>query len=126
LTSQAVDEWFASHKPPAEAAMQRVREVILRADPRITEYIKYGSVLFGYNGDFAAFVQAKKKSVSVMFNRGAHINGDFPNLEGSGPTARFMRFATVDDVDRLAPELARVTQAWCDQMDARGETPARR
>ena len=126
MTSEAVDEWFTSHKPRAEPAMQRVREVILGADPRITEYIKYGSVLFGYKGDLAAFVQANKKSVSVMFNRGAHIKGDFPNLEGSGPTARFMRFANVEDVERLAPELARVTVAWCDQADARGGTPARR
>ena len=106
--------------------MQEVRKVILGADPRMTEYLKYGSVNFGYKGDFASFVQTKKNSVSVMFNRGAHISGDFPNLEGTGPTARFMRFATVADVDKLAPELARVTVAWCDQVDAGGKPPARR
>jgi Domain of unknown function (DU1801) len=88
----------------------------------MSEYIKYGSVLFGYAGDFASFVQAKKKQVSIMFNRGAHIKGDFPNLEGTGPTARFMRFATVEDVENHAAELARVAVAWCDQVD----TPGRR
>ena len=98
--------------------MQRARQVILGADRRLAEYIKYGSVIFGYQGDFASFVQAKKKTVSIMFNRGAHIKGDFPSLEGTGPTARFMRFATVDDVDRHAAELARVAVAWCDQRDA--------
>jgi hypothetical protein len=116
-TNTEVDRWFATNKPPAEAAMQRVRQGILDADRRITEYIKYGSVNFGYKGDFAAFVQTKKKHVSVMFNRGAHIKGDFPSLEGTGPTARFMRFATMDDVERHAAELARVAKAWCDQMD---------
>jgi len=98
--------------------LQRARQVILGADRRLAEYIKYGSVIFGYQGDFASFVQAKKKTVSIMFNRGAHIKGDFPSLEGTGPTARFMRFATVDDVDRHAAELARVAVAWCDQRDA--------
>jgi hypothetical protein len=106
--------------------MQRVRQIILGADRRMSEYIKYGSVLFGYEGDFAAFVQAKKKQVSVMFNRGAHIKGDFPDLEGTGPTARFMRFATVDDVERHAAELARVAVAWCDQADTAAASPARR
>ena len=95
-----------------------MREVILGADPRMSEYIKYGSVLFGYKGDFAAFVQAKEKRVNIMFNRGAHIKGDFPNLEGTGPTARFMRFANVDEVERHAAELGRVAVAWCDQADA--------
>jgi len=103
--------------------LQRVRHAILGADRRITEYIKYGSVNFGYKGDLACFVQTKKKTVSVMFNRGAHIKGDFPNLEGTGPTARFMRFATVDDVERHAAELARVAAAWCDQMDAGSGSP---
>jgi Domain of unknown function (DU1801) len=126
MASSEVDAWFASNKPPAEAALQRARQVILGADGRMSEYIKYGSVLFGYGGDFASFVQAKKKTVSVMFNRGAHIKGDFPNLEGTGPTARFMRFATVDEVERHAAELARVAKAWCDQVDTSGASPARR
>jgi Domain of unknown function (DU1801) len=92
----------------------------------MTEIIKYGSVCFGYKGDFATFVQAKQKQVSIMFNRGAHIKGDFPNLEGTGPTARFMRFATVDDVERHAAELARIAVAWCDQTDTGGGSPVRR
>ena len=100
--------------------------MILGADTRMSEYLKYGSVNFGYAGDFACFVQAKKKQVSIMFNRGAHIKGDFPNLEGTGPTARFMRFATVDDVEKHAAELARIAVAWCDQVDTPGASPARR
>jgi hypothetical protein len=124
-SSADVDTWFATNTPSAETTLQRLRQVILGADGRMGEYVKYGSVLFGYKGDFAAFVQAKQRTVRVMFNRGAHIKGDFPNLEGTGPTARFMRFATLDDVDKHAAELARVAVAWCDQADAAGATPAR-
>jgi hypothetical protein len=29
-----------------------------------------------------------------------------------------MRFATMDDVDKRAAELARVAVAWCDQAEA--------
>ena len=66
-----VEGWFATKKPRAEGPMRRVREIILSADPRLTEYMKYGSVHFGYEGDFVTFVQADKKNVNLMFHRGA-------------------------------------------------------
>ena len=120
----AVDRWFADTKLPAEKALQRVRAVILRADRRMTEYLKYGTVIFGYNGDFASFVQYKKPTVNLMLNRGARIPGTFPHLEGSGPTARFMRFKDAAEVDKRASELASIAKARCDLMV--GETKTRR
>ncbi len=108
-----VDRWFKERKPPAEPAMQRVREVILRADNRLTEYVKYGTVQFGFEGDMANFVQHGKKTVTLMFNRGARIKGRFPHLEGAGPSARFMRFADEKEVAARARELAEVARAWC-------------
>jgi hypothetical protein len=89
MTSSEVDRWFAERKPPAETTLQRVREIILAADPRVTEYVKYGTVQFGFAGDMANFVQTKERRVNLMFNRGARISGEFPHLEGSGPSARF-------------------------------------
>src|SRR5207245_10584867 len=86
-----VDRWFAETKPPAEKAMRRVRDIILRADRRLTEYVKHRTVQFAYEGDFASFVQYTKQQVTLMLNRGARIPGRFPHAEGSGPTARSMR-----------------------------------
>ena len=106
-----IDQWFAGK--PAEPALRRVREVILRADPRMTEYLKYGTVQFAYQGDFANFVQHNQKRVSWMFNRGAKIPARFAHLEGAGPSARFMRFADVAEVNQRLPELTRVVAAWC-------------
>jgi hypothetical protein len=108
-----VEQWFVTKKPPAEPAMRRVREIILSADPRLTEYMKYGSVHFGYEGDFVTFVQADKKNVNLMFHRGARIPGRFAHLEGTHPSARFMRFADVAEVEARATELRRVAVAWC-------------
>src|SRR6266513_2553634 len=78
-----VERWFAEKKPPTEATMRKVREIILGADRRMTEYVKYGTLTFGYDGgDFATMVQVSdKKQTSVMFNRGARIPGKFPHLE---------------------------------------------
>jgi hypothetical protein len=108
-----VDAWFAARKPPAEPALQRVREIILGADPRMTEYVKYGTVQFAFGGDMAGFVQTDRKTVSLMFNRGGKIEGSFPHLEGSGRAVRFMRFADLAEVEERAEELAEVVRAWC-------------
>jgi hypothetical protein len=116
-TNAEVDRWFKDKKLPAEAALQRVREIILGADPRVTESVKYGTVTFAYQGDVATFVQYNQPGVNVMFNRGARIPGKFPHLEGSGPTARFMRFRTVGEVDARANELTKVVRAWCVAME---------
>ena len=108
-----VDDWFASKKPPAAAALQRVREIILAADPRMTEYVKYGNVQFDYGGGMASFVQTGKRTVSLMFHRGGRIEGHFPHMEGTGRAVRFMRFADVAEVEARADELADVVRAWC-------------
>ena len=111
-----VEDWFAARKPPAEAALRRVREVILAADPRMTEHVKYGTVQFAFEGDMAGFVQTNKKTVSLMFMRGGRIRGDFPHIEGTGRAVRFMRFADVAEVDALAAELTAAVRAWCEAV----------
>src|SRR6202022_5210444 len=108
-----VERWFAEKKPSTEATIRRVRDNILRADRRMTEFVKYGTLTFGYEGDFATFVQvSNKKHVSLMFNRGARIPGKFPHLEGSHPSARFMRFDNAGDAKARAAELTKIVAAW--------------
>jgi len=123
MTSE-VDQWFSGK--PAEPVLRRVREVILKADPRMEEYVKYGTIQFAYAGDFANFVQHNEKKVSLMFNRGARIPGKFAHLEGSGPSARFMRFADVAEVNRRAAELTKIVAAWCSLAQAEPKAPVKR
>ena len=112
----AAERWFAGK--PAESTLRRVREVILRADSRMSEGTKYGTVTFHSDGDFASFVQHDKKTVSLMFNRGGIIPGKFPHMEGTGRAVRFMRFADVAEVNARAAELGRIVVTWCDLMSA--------
>lgn len=108
------ERWFAGK--PAETTLRRVREIILRADPRMSEATKYGTVTFHSGGDFASFVQHNKKTVSLMFNRGGIIPGKYPHMEGEGRQVRFMRFADAKEVDARAAELGKIVVAWCDLM----------
>ena len=56
--SAGVERWFASTKPPSEAALRRVRDIILGAEPSMRERIQYGITFSSTKiGDFAAFVR---------------------------------------------------------------------
>ena len=111
--SAEVERWFAEKKPPTEKTIRAVRQIILGADRRMTEFVKYGTLTFGYDGDFATFVQVSdKKQASLMFNRGVRIPGKFPHLEGSHPSARFMRFDNPDEAKARAAELTKIVAAW--------------
>jgi hypothetical protein len=110
------EKWFTGRL--AEPILRGVRDVILRADPRMGEGTKYGTVMFHCGGDFASFVQHDKKTVSLMFNRGGIIPGKFPNMEGTGRQVRFMRFADVAEVNQRAAELSKIVVAWCDLSSA--------
>jgi hypothetical protein len=112
-TNPDVDRWFAEKKLPNGEAMQRVRKIILGADPRMAEKVQYGSITFFSVDDMASFVQVAKKPVTLMFNRGQLIEKGHPHLEGAGPNARFMRFTDVAEVNARAKELASSAKAWC-------------
>ena len=126
-TNPEVERWFAEKKPPTEATIRRVREAILGADRRMTEFIKYGTLTFGYDGDFATIVQlSDKKQASLMFNRGGRIPGKFPHMEGSGPSARFMRFANPAEAQKRAAELGKIVVTWCSLTPAERGSPKKR
>jgi len=123
----AAEKWFDGK--PAEPILRRVRDVILGADSRMHEGTKNGTVTFSSTSDFASFVQHDKKTVSLMFNRGGIIPGKFPHMEGEGRAVRFMRFATVADVNARKAELSKIVVAWCEltttRPSAKRPTPVR-
>ena len=107
-----VDDWFAERQHPLTDAMQLARQLILQADPRVTESIKWKTPTFAYEGNIVSF-NPSKKIVSLMFHRGAEIQGDFPRLEGDGRLVRVMRFADFNEVEAARDELQAVIRAWC-------------
>jgi len=113
-----VDAWFEAYDNPQKANVNRVREIILATDDRITESIKWKAPTFEYKGNIASFFPRSKQHVSLMFHKGASIPGDHPILEGDGETARNAKFADADDIVRKKAALEAVVRAWCELQDA--------
>ncbi|MGH8959524.1 MAG: hypothetical protein ACRDVK_12725 [Acidimicrobiia bacterium] len=84
-----VDAWFEKKKHPREEAMQAVCELTLKADPRITESIKWSTTI-------------------PCWHKG---------LEGDGDTARVVRFDDPADVRKRGSELTSVLRACCKRKD---------
>lgn len=101
---------------PMKEVVHAVRQIMLE-DERINETIKWKSPTFMYKGNLASFNPRSKKHASLMFHTGASIPGDHPRLEGGGNTARYMTFASLDDVAAAQTDLLAVIDAWCVSRD---------
>jgi len=115
--SAAVERWFASTKPPSEAALRRVRDIILGADPSMRERIQYGITFSSTkSGDFAAFVRYSEPGVNLRLMRGRRLHGRYPHLEGA--TVKRMRIADRTAATARASELRSMVKEWCALGDA--------
>jgi hypothetical protein len=126
--SKEVDAWFAKYDNPKKDVVLRVREIVLGADPRIEETIKWQAPTFTYNGNLASFYPKSKEHASLMFHYGAKIPGKHSRLEGTGDTSRVLKIATVTEANRAKADIERIVKAWCEWKSAPAQTtrkPAR-
>jgi hypothetical protein len=108
-----VDRWLDDSAHPLDATMRRAREIIVEADGRVTESIKWKTPTFAFKGNIASF-NPSKNVVSIMFHRGSEIPGDHPRLEGDGKLVRTMRFAGLEELEAGRADLEAAIRAWCD------------
>jgi hypothetical protein len=115
-TSAEVDAWFDALDHPLKLVMQVVRDILLSADPRMSEIVQYGTVQFVYKSPLCSFVQLKEKNrVNLMFNAAGRLQGNFPHLEGK--SVKYLRFTDLQQVDALADELRAIVRAWITYKD---------
>lgn len=118
---QEVDAWFARYNNPMKDVVQRVREIILAADARIDECIKWQAPTFTYKGNLASFYPKAKQHASLMFHTGALLPGKHPRLEGTGGTSRVLKLASMDEANAARLDIERIVAAWIESRDASGK-----
>jgi hypothetical protein len=113
-----VETWLAAYENPLKPLVVQVRDVLLDADDRIGEVVKWSTPTFVYRGNLASFQPRAKQFVSLLFHAGASIPGHHPVLQGGGDTARYVRIEDETALDRDADALRSVVRAWCDARDS--------
>ncbi len=112
-----VDAWFAAYENPQKDLVQAVRRVVLDADPRVSEAVKWKAPTFVYRGNIASFYPRTKTHVSLMFHSGASLPDPSGLLEGEGDTSRVARFTDANDLTDKAEALRGLVAAWIDLKD---------
>jgi hypothetical protein len=117
MSKSEVDAWFDEYDNPMKDVVQRVRQIIMAADERMEEAIKWQAPTFMYKGNLASFFPKSKQHASLMFHTGAQIPGDFPHLEGDGDKARTMKVPDLETAEARKGELESIVKAWIEMKD---------
>ena len=117
-TNPKVDEFMNKLDHPLKNEIQRVREIILETDSKMTEDIKWGGPTFHYKRNLATINIKAKKFVNLFFQNGADINDQYGILEGDAKAVRVTRFYDMGDVEKKQEGLRAVVQEWIKLQDA--------
>src|SRR5688572_31661184 len=112
--SKEVEAWLSRYENPMKPVVERIRAIVLGADPRIDECIKWQAPTFTYEGNLASFFPKSKAHASLMFHSGAKIPGTHPRLEGDAELGRSLKIASVEDANAAKGDIEKVVKAWCD------------
>lgn len=74
-----------------------LRDIVLSADKRIQEGIKWGSIAF-FNEKNICGYRVAKAHVTLLFMEGAGLDDKFGILEGSGAKARTIKVTKAEEI----------------------------
>lgn len=73
MTPESVTQYIAELEHPLKKEILVVRSIILEANSMIAECIKWNTLSYYYNGDFATFHPREKKCVQLILHNGAKV-----------------------------------------------------
>jgi hypothetical protein len=119
--AQDVDAFMKELRHPFKAEVQAVREIILAANKKLAERIKWNAPSFYYGADLGAFNlhQTAYVQLILVFPNGLIDDGGAGLLMGTWRDRREVRFADMKDVLAKKAALRRVVNAWVERMDGK-------
>jgi len=93
--SAEVDAFMATLQHPLSAQVEQLRSVMLDADPRVNESIKWNAPSFFIDDHFATFNLHYPDRIQIVLHAGAKVNPDARQFEISDPSG-LLKWAAVD------------------------------
>ena len=114
-----VDAYMKNLEHPLKAEIEAVRGIILGANKKVAERVKWNAPSFYYKEDIAAFHPRARDCVHVVFvfPRGTMPSDRFGFLEGDYVDRRMARFRDMADVQANKAGLVRLVNHWVRAMD---------
>jgi hypothetical protein len=123
----AVDTFMAQLDHPLKPEIEALRAIILSADPRIRENIKWNAPSFLIEDHFATFKLRPAETIQVVFHTGAKKKADPIRMVIDDPTGLLAwvapdrclaTFTGMPDVQERGPALKRIVEQWVGQIVA--------
>ena len=128
-TPDSVEELLNKLDPAFRQLVEQLRRIILAADPRIGEQVKWNSPSYFYTGPMKDFdPKTYKRDIVVMnlrhhkillvFPTGSAIDDKTGILEGDYADGRRMiRFDSAEQINARSGDLQSVIRNWLDQIE---------
>lgn len=120
-----VATFLARLEHPRKAEIEAVRTLILSADPRIHESIKWNAPSFALAEHFATFKLRPETTVQVVFHTGAKVKANPPALSvddpaglltWAAPDRAVVTFADMAAIDAHRDALVMLVRQWIAQL----------
>jgi hypothetical protein len=108
-----IETWFDTLRPEQKDMARRLRELVTSAAPELQSSVKWGNLMFTYEGTHAVAIVMHKDHANLQVFNGASLVDRFPELEGSGRGVRHLRFRYRYPVDE---ELVRQAVQACVEL----------
>lgn len=115
--SQKVHQFINKLDHPLKEEIRFVREIILGADFKIKERVKWNAPSFYYKKDLVTFNPRNQKVVQLVFHHKSIVQIQSEFLEGNYEDRRLMMFKDKADIKAKEKELTRIMHRLVDFMD---------
>lgn len=113
-----VDDYMDKLVHPYKQEVERIRDIIINANIKLNERVKWNSPSFYYIKDFAAFNLRAKGYVQIIFIfYDGNMIDDPVLLQGNWKDRREARFYGMDDIEKKKPALEQFVNNWITQID---------
>lgn len=116
---ETVEALLASLEHPFKREIIALREIILGADSRITEGVKWNAPSFRTTEWFATVHLRARDGVQVILHRGAKVREGAPTvddpsglLEWLGKDRASVKFSDLDDVEAKRERFTTIVRGW--------------
>lgn len=120
-----VDAFMAKLQHPLKAEIEAVRALILGADERIQESVKWNAPSFYIHEHFATFKLRPRETIQVVFHTGAQVKDRITAMNISDPAGLLkwaakdrcmITFSDMGDIESKKTDLVAIVKQWIEQV----------
>ena len=97
--NQEIENYIAGLTDFQKELVLAIREVVLSADKKVQEGIKWGSIAFFNNKNICGY-RVAKQHVTLLFMEGASLDDTHGILQGDGAKARTIKVTKLEEIHK--------------------------